>query len=321
MSVGIIGISPPSGVLICIEGATLIVGRIIILLVDVAGVGAGIQHGNFLDDGGDAGIHAEFDLRPFRTSPLGVDDDDTVGAARPVNSRRRGVFQHFHRFDVVRIDETERVGGLLRGDGRIGGCAAGFERDTVHNIQRLGTGGEGVGAAHQDAHAAARGAVALLHDHAGDFALEAMGDIEGSALHQVFRFDLADGSGQVAFLDRTIADDNGFIQVSGLFFQRNVDDGLCAHADGVGHITQQGEYKHVRIAHTGNFVFTVEVGRGELAAVALYLDNNSGERPVFGGGCHDTLDRPGLRSRCEADKQQRNASQQFSFHNGFLQVI
>ena len=114
------------------------------------------------------------------------DDDHTVGTAATVDGRGGSILEDFDVLDVVWVDKTQRVGALLVGRSAVAWCAACLKGHAVDNIQRLGRRGERVGTTDDDTHAAARSTVALVDLHTGDLTLHAVGDIHGTAFHQVF---------------------------------------------------------------------------------------------------------------------------------------
>ena len=88
------------------------------------------------------------------------------------------------------VDGGEGVGALLGGGDAVAGHTACLKGYAVNDVERLRAGGERVGAAHQDAHPSAWRAVALLHLHAGNLALDGMGDVYGATLAHVVALEL-----------------------------------------------------------------------------------------------------------------------------------
>ena len=121
------------------------------LLVDVAGVGHGIEHVDFLGHFRETEIRGEGDVVLAVAALLGGDDDHAVGAARTVDGRRGGVFQHLDRLDVVGVDVGQRVGaGAGARKAGVGSLAAAAVGESVNDVERLRVGAEGVGSAHVD---------------------------------------------------------------------------------------------------------------------------------------------------------------------------
>ena len=56
-----------------------------------------------------------------RLAPLGRDEHDAVGAARPVDRRGAGVLEHLDRLDVARVQVADAAG----------------HRDAVKNVERI----------------------------------------------------------------------------------------------------------------------------------------------------------------------------------------
>ena len=134
----------------------------------------------------------EFALR----TPLGLDQDDAVRAARTVDGHCRSVFQHRHVLDDVRVEVGQSAG--------IG--------DAVQDDQRVVIGRQRVLAADQQGLVAARRFVAGGDVQTGDLADQTVHQVVGRDHLQRLFADDGETSREVLLLLRTVTDNHGFIQ-------------------------------------------------------------------------------------------------------------
>ena len=141
------------------------------------------------------------------------DEDDTVGAARAINSRSRTVFQNVERLDVVRVDVRQVT-----------------TRHTVDDNQRTRTGSTRGHATDLDARLVVRVTGSRVGDaHAGHLALDHHRRVNAGHSCKILGRDMRDGRGQLLLVHRTITDDHHLVELVALLTHRHVDG--CAAVD------------------------------------------------------------------------------------------
>ena len=104
---------------------------------------------------------------------FGGNDDNTIGAPRPIDCRRRSIFQDADGLDVIRVEVSHRVGRSRRTRLVIRG-----NRNTIDYIQRLGIAAHRRSAPHPNLHSLAKLTAAVFDENTSRFALNGL--LEGS---------------------------------------------------------------------------------------------------------------------------------------------
>ena len=187
-----------------------------------------IHHLGFVENLAGGPIGGEIDLRPALHALLGRDDDDAVGAAGAVNSRRRSILQHVDGLDVGRI---QRHGHRTLG------------RETVDDIKRSVALRQRVVTANGDIRLGADLSVGAGDHHAGDFARNGPVEIRVGGFQQLVHLDLADRPGKVPPRHRSVAHahDLDGIECQFVLLKHHIHLRLPRHLHRLGPIAEVGE--------------------------------------------------------------------------------
>ena len=156
---------------------------------------------------------------------LGLDQDDAVGGPGAVDGARRGIFENGDGFDVVGVEEVQRVAGQ-RGcatdadPARFGGQV--LDRDPVDHVQWLVAGADRGATADPDLHTGP-GPTAVLRDvHAGDTAPNQIVDVRDHADVGLVHVDRRDRPGDGDAALGTVSGYHDLVQHHGLTPQREL---------------------------------------------------------------------------------------------------
>ena len=135
------------------------------------------------------------DLSPVTLlATLGRDQDKTGSTSGSVDRGGGGILQDIDALNVVRIDVN-----ILRG------------RIAVDNVQRFGAGGQRVNSTHTDLHTLSRSAACLMDFHAGYLSDNRLPHSR-RCKRQFPCLNLSDGTCEVAFTHRGVADNHRFLK-------------------------------------------------------------------------------------------------------------
>ena len=143
------------------------------------------------------------DLNRFRSAFLRGDEDHAVRTARTVDCGRRGILEHLHRFDVVRIEVRKAV----------------LHRYAVDDVERVVAGRGRTDASHAHHHIAFGVAARLHHLHARHLAGHRLPEVRNGLIGDVFGLDRRNGRRNVAFLYGTVTDHHHIVEFRGVFRQ------------------------------------------------------------------------------------------------------
>lgn len=128
----------------------------------------------------------------------------TITGLSTIDSSRSGIFQNFHRGDVVRIDAADIA-----------------QANTIYYVKGIGRHIGGI-TTHAHRRTAARSCRGLDYLHTGSLTLQGgRGVADGTVLH-VLCFHLRNGSRHGAFLLHTVTYYHHFVQRLAVFFQYDV---------------------------------------------------------------------------------------------------
>ena len=186
----------------------------------------------------------------------GGDHDHAVTGLGAVDGGGGAVLQHFHRFDVVRVDSGDGVGDTA-----------------VHNIQRVGivVGGD---TTHADGRGCARTGRRGEGLHTGGLAAEGLlrrGD--GSVL-DVLGLHLGNGARDIGFLLHAVTHDDGLFDHLGVGKHLDVDGFRLGGHEFLGDVTHGGEFDD-RPGRNREGEAAVQIGDG--AVGGALLDDTGGD--------------------------------------------
>ena len=183
---------------------------------DEVGELGGVHHVEGLAGGVHGHVGREVYLRLAAAALLGGDDDDAVRCARTVDCGCRGILEHGHRLDVLRVDHCHgryaaavrlvRLGHAVDDDQGVVRCR---ERRAATDTDRSAAGG--VTAVGGDYHARRRAHQEIL-GRDGDAGLDFIG------------LDYGHRTGGVRFLDGTVTDGHHLVQGDSARLELDVDD-------------------------------------------------------------------------------------------------
>ena len=188
---------------------------------------------------------------------FGLDQDDTVRAARTVDGHRRSVFQHRHVLDDVRVEVGQSAG--------VG--------NTVENNQRIIIGRQRVLAADQQGLVAARGFVAGCDVQTGHLSDQAVHQVVGRNHLQRLFVDYGQASREVLLLLRTVTHDDDLFERLCARDHFYVDDSGYADFDFLVIVAQARKYQG---RGGGNFQFEGALygGDGSRIRFSVFYNND-----------------------------------------------
>jgi hypothetical protein len=204
----------PKKLLLVVDEAASALGLLKLLQATLAegclrGLGRKLAHAQLLANGRKTERLGEINPGRSRFSAFCRDDDHAVGGARPVNGRRRRAFENLDGLNVLRIDVSNPVDGVvlvgpvaarsrLRDGIHVGGHRDVAHDDAVHDVEGLGVSVDRRDAPEPHVHAPARRSgirVDLRPRHLSVECPVERGDLGGAG--QVGRVDRRDGVGQI----------------------------------------------------------------------------------------------------------------------------
>ena len=132
------------------------------------------------------------------------DHDDTVGCTGTVDGGGRSIFQHGEALDVFRVDGRKRIGHTADAVVR--------HRQTVNHDERVVGRIEGGAATDTDRRTGTRHTGTGGDDHTGALATQEVSRRRDDTLVDFVSLDGRNRAGHVALLDRTVTDDDHFVQ-------------------------------------------------------------------------------------------------------------
>ena len=151
---------------------------------------------------------------------FGGDEDYAGGGTRSVDGRRCGVFQHGDILHVGRIDIADRSGGAVDDDQR---------RAVLHRGDAADADG-GVGAG---------GRIGPRHGDSGQSPLKGVRNLVGFAGGEGGAVDAGDGSREILFAHRAVADHHHVVHFVDGFAQDYLHPRFAACGDGLGFVTDK----------------------------------------------------------------------------------
>ena len=196
-------------------------------LTDGLGVGVYIKCAKCVGHGLEAPTGTHVYMHIAFGTVFGGDEYHTVGTTRPVDGCGGGIFQYLNGIDVLRIQEVG-IGSHLH---------------TVYHIERFGVAVDG--AYTTDAYLCHGIGCAVLcrHEYAGGRTLQPLSQIDGRTLHHFGGVDGSHGTGDVAPLGRTVADDHHIAQGAVVCFERDNEVLPATHIHGLRFVAYVGDGK------------------------------------------------------------------------------
>ena len=167
----------------------------------------GIEHVDRLRDARDAELAVIAHDGAFALAAFGRDEDDAARAARTVDRRRRGIFEHFEALDVAAFEVRE---------------GPGVARNAVDDVERVVARRGRLDAADADRNVAVGLAAQGEHLHARHLGGHGVAEIGRRHGGEVFGLDGRDGRRHVALVLHAVAYDHHVVHGDRLAFQRNV---------------------------------------------------------------------------------------------------
>ena len=167
----------------------------------------GVEHVDRLRDVRNAELAVVAHDGAFARAALGRDEDDAARAARTVDRRRRGVFEHFEALDVAAFEVRE---------------GPGVARNAVDDVERVVARRGRLDAADADRNVAVGLAAQGEHLHARHLGGHGVAEIGRRHGGEVFGLDGRDGRRHVALVLHAVAYDHHVVHGDRLAFQRNV---------------------------------------------------------------------------------------------------
>ncbi len=162
---------------------------------------------------------------------VGLDDNDTVGAAGTVDRRRRGILQHRKRGDVRRVDRRARKA---------------LHRESVDHIERRVALRQRVGSADHNIHLGSRLSVGRRHRDTRQTALERLVESHHGSLYQIIHLYRAERSRNVFAGLLAVADfDYHVVDRVYRLLKRHFEAGAAAYRHFLFRVSQQRENQHV----------------------------------------------------------------------------
>ena len=250
------------------------IGRIVRLLRDL-GILVGIHQVDLFRNLLDAVVAVVGHLDGLRFPLLGRDEDHAVRTARTVNRGRRGVLQHLHRLDVVRIEVREAV----------------LHRHAVDDIQRVVAGRGRADTAHAHHHVAFGIAARLHHLHTGHLAGHRLPEVGDRTVGDILGLDRRDGRRDVALLHGTVTDHHYVVQRRGLLPELDIERRTAADGNLLRVVADVRYDQHVVRRHVQRKA-AVDTRTGTFGRTLHH--NCSTDNRLAGCILHLALDRPGL---------------------------
>ena len=186
----------------------------------------------------DTGSDLEFDFGLVLVAALGGHDDDTAGSGGTVESRGGSVLQDGDGLNIVGVEGTTG--------------------DTVYDVERAGTGGDGPGTADADVGGLARTAGTVHDDDARDLALEHVTDIGGADVAEFLTAHGNDGAGQLGLFLGRVTEDDDLFEDGIVLGQHDVDDGTGTDSLLEVGVADAGDGQHVaRVGHDDKLAVVV----------------------------------------------------------------
>ena len=165
------------------------------------------------------------------------DEDHAVGSARTVDGRCRGILEHLHRNDVLRVDLFQ-IAGIAPGE------SVDDHQRSVRTVERRV-------AADADRRRGAGVLRGVDHLHAGHAALQQPVDRVGRDVGEFLGLDRGHGTRQVALLDLSVTHDHHFVHGRGLLDQHDVERGAAADLHRLRFIADEIDGKAGVRSHSG----------------------------------------------------------------------
>ena len=195
--------------------------------------------------------HFQIQVVAFLRASLGGDDNHTVGTARTVDGRGRGILEDVDALHVVHVDHVQRHIG----------------RHTVDNQKRVAV-VNGTDASDFHTHVAARGP-ARNYLQTGGPTLQGGSEARRRLTGQIFGGDLRDSSRQVAFLLDTISNDYNLVEHLVVLVHDNLHRALSVHIGVLSHIAYITEVQY-------------GIGRTEIETeMSIYIGHGSVRSPFL----------------------------------------
>ena len=192
---------------------------------------------------------------------LGGHEHYAVRAAGSVDSGREGVLEH--------------VDGLDVGGGDVGDA---LNREAVHYIEGGTVLGDGAGAAHADLDLGVGLALGRGHLHAGHTSGKGLADRGHGHRREGLAVDRRHGSEQVLAFHGRIADHDSLVEIIGILFKDDVDDGGISYLHMLGPEADAGEDEGLSLGvGYGDRIPTVSIrGNSESGTVHEHGDSRKG---------------------------------------------
>ena len=178
------------------------------------------------------------------------DENHAVGSTRTVDGRRRSIFEHLHRNDVLRVDLLQ-IAGVAPGE------SVDDHQRGIRTVERRVT---------ADTHRRRSSGIlrGVDHLHAGHAALQQSVDRVGGNVGEFLGLDRGHGARQVALLDLSVTHDHHFVHRRSLFHQHDIERGAAADLHRLRFITDEIDGQTGVRRHSGQRESPVGTGRGAL---------------------------------------------------------
>ena len=234
-----------------------------VVAVVVLSVLAQVQHVDLLGDGLGADVILQRDFGPTGLTALGRNQDYAVSATGTVNGRSRSVLQDLNGLNVVGVDGVQRVGSLNGTlDAVVEGAADAVvvdHRHAVDNEKRLGR-QRGTDPADLDGDRPAGSAGILRHLDAGGAALNGLVEPRNGYLAQFLLRNGGEGTRDVGFLGRTVADHDHLFKSLYVLAHLNVNNRLVTDRNALVFVAEVGKNEDVPFPG-GEGVVAIDVRR------------------------------------------------------------
>ena len=280
-------------------------------LVLIFDIGVGIHHLEHLGRLGETDTHIIGDLGLALAALLGGDEDD---AARSTGTVQRGgsrILEDLDGGDVGRVDVRKGVGlGVGVGD------HAGSDRNAIHDVQRIRTGGDGADATDEDLGLGTGAAARRRHLHTGSLTLQHGVEADVRGILEQIGLDGGNGSRHRLGTLGTVSHDDDILESLRIGTQGDVDRVAAFDGDLLVQITDGGDDER-RSGGSGDGVCTlcIRSNTGQRA-----FDLHGSERNRFTGGSilDRTLDGDVLREKRHTHEYEQSAEEQFCFFHKHL---